>query len=100
RLSPVALTGRLTQEEVGRLHASMGEVLAGAVAAAAGRPAAALKDAKRAGMRVHGRAGEPCPVCGETVREVSFADSALQYCPRCPTGGKVLADRRMSRLLR
>lgn len=100
RLSPFALTGRLTEEEVGRLHASMGEVLAGAVAAAAGRPAAALKDAKRAGMRVHGRAGEPCPVCGETVREVSFADSALQYCPRCQTGGKVLADRRMSRLLR
>ncbi|NCD19862.1 MAG: Fpg/Nei family DNA glycosylase, partial [Actinobacteria bacterium] len=100
RLSPFALTARLTEEEVARLHAAMGEVLADAVAAAAGRPAAALKDAKRAGMRVHGRAGEPCPVCGDTVREVSFADSALQYCPRCQTGGKVLADRRMSRLLR
>ena len=100
RLSPFALTGRLTEEEVARLHAAMGEVLTHAVAAAAGRPAAALKDAKRAGMRVHGRAGEPCPVCGDTVREVSFADSALQYCPRCQTGGKVLADRRMSRLLR
>lgn len=100
RLSPFALTGRLTEEEVARLHAAMGEVLTHAVAAAAGRPAAALKDAKRAGMRVHGRAGEPCPVCGETVRGVSFADSALQYCPRCQTGGKVLADRRMSRLLR
>ena len=100
RLSPFALTGRLTEEEVARLHAAMGEVLTHAVAAAAGRPAAALKDAKRAGMRVHVRAGEPCPVCGDTVREVSFADSALQYCPRCQTGGKVLADRRMSRLLR
>ncbi|MGM0385353.1 MAG: Fpg/Nei family DNA glycosylase [Actinomycetota bacterium] len=100
RLSPFALTGRLTDEEVTRLHAAMGEVLTGAVAAASGRPAAALKDAKRAGMRVHGRTGEPCPVCGETVREVSFADSALQYCARCQTGGKVLADRRMSRLLR
>lgn len=100
RLSPFALTGRLTEEEVARLHAAMGEVLTHAVAAAAGRPAAALKDAKRAGMRVHGRAGEPCPVCGDTVREVTFADSALQYCPRCQTGGKVLADRRMSRLLR
>lgn len=100
RLSPFALTGRLTEEEVARLHAAMGEVLTHAVATAAGRPAAALKDAKRAGMRVHGRAGEPCPVCGDTVREVSFADSALQYCPRCQTGGKVLADRRMSRLLR
>jgi formamidopyrimidine-DNA glycosylase len=100
RLSPFALTGRLTDAEVVRLHGAMGEVLAGAISVAAGRPAAALKDAKRAGMRVHGRTGEPCPVCGETVREVSFADSALQYCPRCQTGGKVLADRRMSRLLR
>ncbi|NCD17131.1 MAG: Fpg/Nei family DNA glycosylase [Actinobacteria bacterium] len=100
RLSPFALTGRLTEEEMARLHTAMGEVLTHAVAAAAGRPAAALKDAKRAGMRVHGRAGESCPVCGDTVREVSFADSALQYCPRCQTGGKVLADRRMSRLLR
>jgi len=100
RLSPFALTGSLGADEVARLHAAMGEVLADAVAAAAGRPAADLKDAKRAGMRVHGRTGEPCPVCGDVIREVSFADSALQYCPRCQTGGKVLADRRMSRLLR
>jgi len=100
RLSPFTLTGSLGAEEVARLHAAMGEVLAEAVAGAAGRPAAELKDAKRAGMRVHGRTGQPCPVCGETVREVSFADSSLQYCPRCQTGGKVLADRRMSRLLR
>jgi formamidopyrimidine-DNA glycosylase len=51
-------------------------------------------------MRVHGRAGEPCPACGDTIREVSFADSALQYCPTCQTGGKPLADRRLSRLLK
>jgi formamidopyrimidine-DNA glycosylase len=51
-------------------------------------------------MRVHGRAGEACPVCGDTVREVSFATSFLDYCPTCQTGGKPLADRRMSKLLK
>ena len=71
-----------------------------AVGAASGKPAKELKDAKRAGMRVHGRTGEPCPVCGDIVREVSFADSSLQYCATCQTGGKPLADRRMSRLLK
>ena len=59
-----------------------------------------LKDAKRGGMSVHGRAGQPCPVCGDTVREVSFADTALQYCPTCQTNGKILADRRTSRFLK
>jgi formamidopyrimidine-DNA glycosylase len=68
--------------------------------AAWGKPAKELKDAKRAGMAVHGRAGLPCPVCGDTVREVSFADRSLQYCPTCQTGGKPLADRRLSRLLK
>lgn len=100
RLSPFALTGRLTDHDVARLHGAMTDTLAHAVESAAGRPAAELKDAKRAAMRVHGRAGQPCPVCGDTVREVSFADSALQYCPTCQTDGKILADRRMSRLLR
>jgi formamidopyrimidine-DNA glycosylase len=75
-------------------------VLTGAIAAATGKPAKELKDAKRAGMRVHGRTGQPCPACGDTVREVSFADSSLQYCGTCQTGGKILADRRMSRLLK
>ncbi len=100
RMSPFAPTRGIDADGVARLHAAIGDVLGAAVAAAAGRPAAELKDAKRSGMRVHGRAGGPCPVCGDTVREVSFADSALQYCPTCQTGGKVLADRRMSRLLR
>ena len=76
------------------------DALQDAVEAAAGKPAKELKDAKRAGMRVHGRAGLPCPVCGDTVREVSFADRALQYCPTCQTGGKPLADRRLSKLVR
>ena len=59
-----------------------------------------LKAEKRTGMRVHGRTGEKCPVCGDTIREVSYSDSSLQYCPTCQTGGKPLADRRLSRLLK
>jgi len=100
KLSPFAIAGKLDDEQVGRLYAALREVLSGAVAAARGRPAKELKDAKRAGMRVHGRTGQPCPVCGDTVREVSFADRSLQYCPTCQTGGKPLADRRLSRLLK
>ncbi|MFD1504191.1 Fpg/Nei family DNA glycosylase [Georgenia yuyongxinii] len=100
RMSPFALTKTFDDDASARLHAAIGEVLTAAVAEAAGRPAAELKDAKRRGMRVHGRTGLPCPVCGDTVREVSFADSALQYCPTCQTGGKPLADRRMSKLLK
>ena len=100
RMSPFALSGRLTPDEVATLHSVVREVLGAAVAAAEGTPAAELKDAKRRGLQVHGRAGQPCPVCGDVVREVSFADSSLQYCATCQTGGKPLADRRMSRLLR
>ena len=100
RMSPFALTRSLTADDVARLHAVTVQVLSEALAAASGRPAAELKDAKRRALRVHGRAGQPCPVCGDVVREVSFADSALQYCPTCQTGGRPLADRRMSRLLR
>ena len=100
KLSPYAIAGKLSEGEVERLWTAMRTVLTDAVEAAAGKPAKELKDAKRAGMRVHGRAGQACPVCGDTVREVSFADRALQYCPTCQTGGKVLADRRLSRLLK
>jgi formamidopyrimidine-DNA glycosylase len=100
RMSPFALTRSFDEDAAGRLHAAIGEVLRAAVAEASGRPAAELKDSKRRSMRVHGRAGLPCPVCGDTVREVSFADSSLQYCPTCQTDGKILADRRMSKLLR
>jgi formamidopyrimidine-DNA glycosylase len=100
RLSPYAIAGKLTEAEVDRLWTAMRTVLTEAVEAASGKPAKELKDAKRAGMRVHGRAGLACPVCGDTVREVSFAERALQYCPTCQTGGKVLADRRLSRLLK
>jgi formamidopyrimidine-DNA glycosylase len=100
RMSPFALAATLAEADIDRLYAALRDTLAGAVAAASGKPAAELKDAKRAGMRVHGRTGAACPECGDVVREVSFADSALQYCATCQTGGKPLADRRMSRLLK
>ncbi|HYN29380.1 MAG TPA: DNA-formamidopyrimidine glycosylase family protein [Dermatophilaceae bacterium] len=100
RLSPFAIAATLPPETVTRLYAALRGTLAGAVRTATGKPAKELKDAKRAGMRVHGRAGEVCPECGDVVREVSFADSALQYCATCQTGGKPLADRRTSKFLK
>ena len=100
RLSPFHPATSLTDEEVATLHAAIVETLRDAVQRSAGLAARELKDNKRSGLRVHGRTGEKCPVCGDTVREVSFADSSLQYCPTCQTGGKPLADRRLSRLLK
>ncbi|MBB2987431.1 Fpg/Nei family DNA glycosylase [Terracoccus luteus] len=100
KLSPFAIAGTLAPEVVERLYTALRETLKSAVATASGKPAKELKDAKRAGMRVHARTGEACPVCGDVVREVSFADTSLQYCATCQTGGKPLADRRMSRLLK
>ncbi|MGV8968140.1 MAG: Fpg/Nei family DNA glycosylase [Cellulomonas sp.] len=105
RLSPFALTRTFDTPRTALLHAAIVDVLTGAVASSSGKPAAELKDAKRRGMRVHARTGQPCPgwngvPCGDTVHEVSFADSTLQYCPTCQTDGRPLADRRLSRLLR
>ena len=100
KLSPFAIAGSLDDATVTRLYAALRDTLSAAVAAASGKPAAELKDAKRAGMRVHGRTGESCPECGDIVREVSFADSSLQYCATCQTGGKPLADRRTSKFLK
>ena len=100
RLSPFKPANKLTSDEVAALHEALVTVLRDAVARSAGLPAAGLKTEKRSGMRVHGRTGEPCPVCGDKVREVSFATKSLQYCPTCQTGGKPLADRRLSRLLK
>jgi formamidopyrimidine-DNA glycosylase len=100
RMSPYALAASLTPEDIDRLYAAMTETLAEAVAAASGKPPAELKDAKRRGMQVHGRRGEVCPVCGDVVRSAFFADNSLEYCATCQTGGKVLADRRLSRLLK
>jgi len=100
RLSPFASAGKLDAEAIDRLHAAMVEVLSGAVARAVGQDAARLKGEKRSGLRVHARTGLPCPVCGDTVREVSFAERSFQYCATCQTGGRVLADRRLSRLVK
>jgi formamidopyrimidine-DNA glycosylase len=100
RLSPFHPASALTDDEVATLHAAIVDTLRDAVQRSAGLAASDLKDSKRSGLRVHGRTGEKCPVCGDTVREVSFADSSLQYCPTCQTGGKPLADRRLSRLLK
>jgi formamidopyrimidine-DNA glycosylase len=100
RLSPFKPANKLTVDEVARLHQAVVEVLGDAVVRSAGLPASGLKTEKKSGMRVHGRAGQPCPVCGDTVREVSFATKSLQYCATCQTGGRPLADRRLSRLLK
>jgi formamidopyrimidine-DNA glycosylase len=100
KLSPYATAGKLDDDAVTALHSAMHEVLSDAVARSVGQHAATLKGEKRSGLRVHGRTGMPCPVCGDTVREVSFADKSFQYCPTCQTGGKPLADRRLSRLLK
>lgn len=100
RLSPFATAGKLTDAQLSALHDAMIDVLSDAVTRSVGQQAATLKGEKRSGLRVHARTGLPCPVCGDTVREVSFADKSFQYCPTCQTGGKILADRRMSRLLK
>jgi formamidopyrimidine-DNA glycosylase len=100
RLSPFALAPRLSDAEIEALYEAMGEILRGAVARSAGQGSATLKGEKRSGLRVHAKTGLPCPVCGDTIREVSFAEKSLQYCATCQTGGKPLADRRMSKLLR
>ncbi|MEU9740052.1 DNA-formamidopyrimidine glycosylase family protein [Micromonospora chersina] len=100
KLSPFAITDRLTDDQLATLHAATRAVLGDAVRRSMGQRAAELKGEKRSGLKVHARKGLPCPVCGDLVREVSFADSSLQYCPTCQTGGKPLADRRLSRLVR
>jgi formamidopyrimidine-DNA glycosylase len=100
KISPFAITDRIPDEAMDRLYASTRDVLTAAVARSVGQRAAELKGEKRAGLNVHARTGLPCPVCGDTIREVSFADSSFQYCPGCQTGGKPLADRRLSRLIR
>ncbi|PPF68968.1 endonuclease VIII [Rathayibacter tritici] len=99
RMSPFK-PAALTVDELDRLYSALRYTLEEALARAEGLHAADLKREKKLGMRVHGRTGEACPVCGDTVRQVIFHDSTLQYCPTCQTGGKVLADRVLSRLLR
>jgi DNA-formamidopyrimidine glycosylase len=100
KMSPFKLASSFTPDEVAALHQAIVDTLREAVKRSAGLAAADLKGEKKTGLRVHGKTAQPCPVCGDTIREVSFADSSLQYCPTCQTGGKPLADRRMSRLLK
>ena len=100
RMSPFKLASSFGEEDVAVLHDAIIDTLRDAVERSRGLAAKDLKGEKKQGLRVHGRAGQACPVCGDTIKEVSFADSALQYCPTCQTGGKPLADRRMSRLLK
>lgn len=99
-LSPFATAGKLGEDELNRLHDAMATVLTDAVLRSVGGEAARLKGEKRTGLRVHARTGLPCPVCGDVVAEVSFADRSFQYCPTCQTGGRKLADRRLSRLVK
>ncbi|WP_124708024.1 Fpg/Nei family DNA glycosylase [Gordonia insulae] len=100
RMSPFASAGSLTDAQVDTLYDAVHSVLADAIVRLEGQTVARLKSEKRTGLQVHARTGLPCPVCGDTIREVSFSDRSFQYCPTCQTGGKVLADRRMSRLLK
>jgi formamidopyrimidine-DNA glycosylase len=100
KMSPFKIAATLTDDQIAGLHEAIVTTLRDAVGRSRGLAAKDLKSEKKTGLRVHGRTGEKCPVCGDTIREVSFADSALQYCPTCQTGGKPLADRRLSRLLK
>jgi len=100
KLSPFATAGKLTPDELDRLWSAMTAVLGAAIDRSVGAEAARLKGEKRTGLRVHARTGLPCPVCGDVIAEVSFADRTFQYCPTCQTGGRLLADRRRSRLVK
>ncbi len=100
RMSPYKPAGGLTDDELHILYDALRTTLGDAVDRSRGLAASELKGEKKSHLAVHGRTGRPCPVCGDTVREVSFADSSLQYCPTCQTGGKPLADRRLSKLLK
>ncbi|MEO5709795.1 MAG: DNA-formamidopyrimidine glycosylase family protein [Nocardioidaceae bacterium] len=100
RMSPFKPASSIVGDELQTLYDAIRTVLGAAVDRSRGLHAADLKGEKKSNLSVHGKTGMPCPVCGDIVREVSFADSSLQYCPTCQTGGKPLADRRMSRLLK
>ena len=100
RMSPYKPANALSDEELQVLYDAIRGVLGAAVERSRGLHASELKGEKKSNLAVHGRTGEKCPICGDVVREVSFADSSLQYCATCQTGGKPLADRRMSKLLK
>ncbi|HET7232201.1 MAG TPA: DNA-formamidopyrimidine glycosylase family protein [Longimicrobium sp.] len=103
RLSPVQLTTNLDDEEIARLHAAVRDTMdewTGRLRAEMGGGFPEKVKAFREGMAVHGRYGEPCPVCGAPVQRIRYAENETNYCARCQTGGRVLADRSLSRLLK
>ena len=103
KLSPIAMTAKLAEEEVARLYAATRATLADWTARLRAEAAGGFPEkvtAFRDGMAVHGRYGKPCPVCGAPVQRIVFAENETNYCPRCQTGGKILADRALSRLLK
>ncbi|BDI24074.1 formamidopyrimidine-DNA glycosylase [Herbiconiux sp. L3-i23] len=99
RMSPFK-PASMGADEVHQLYLALQDTLRQAVARADGVAASELKKEKKEGLRVHGRTGQACPVCGDTIRQVIYSDSTFQYCPTCQTGGKPLADRVLSRLLK
>lgn len=100
RMSPYKPASSIEGDDLQTLYDAIRGTVGAAVERSRGLAASELKGEKKSNLAVHGQTGRPCPVCGDTVREVSFADSSLQYCPTCQTGGKPLADRRMSKLLK
>lgn len=100
RMSPFKPANSLDDAELQTLYDAIRATLGDAVQRSTGLAASELKGEKKSHLAVHGRTGQTCPVCGDVVREVSFADSSLQYCATCQTGGKPLADRRLSKLLK
>jgi formamidopyrimidine-DNA glycosylase len=100
KLSPYTRGATLTDEEVERFHAAITGLLGEATERLVPQSGSGLATKAKHGYRVHNRGGEQCPVCGNLIRNVSFDEHTIYYCPECQTGGRVLADRRMSRLLR
>lgn len=100
RMSPYKPASSIEGDDLQTLYDAIRGTVGAAVERSRGLAASELKGEKKSNLAVHGQTGKPCPVCGDIVREVSFADSSLQYCPTCQTGGKPLADRRMSKLLK
>ena len=103
RLSPVALTGALTEEQIERLHLATRATLTDWTQRLRGIAGTGFPEkvtAFREGMAVHGRFGQPCPVCGAPVQRIVYAENETDYCARCQTGGRILADRALSRLLK
>jgi formamidopyrimidine-DNA glycosylase len=103
RLSPVQMTTNLSDEEVARLHTAMRETLTEWIGRLRKELAKGFPEkvtAFRPEMAVHGKYNQPCPVCQTPVQRIVYADNETNYCPRCQTGGKLLADRALSRLLK